>query len=113
MYAIGVIQCPFVDYHVLPAMYLNHHLDGNCQGVLNHLREFYQKDGLFKEFTEAPPNFDLGVLEEYVSPHNKNLLYMLRSKLHGGTYVEREEKANEAERAAAEAAASRPPEDID
>lgn len=95
MESLGVIQCPFVPYHVLPIVFLNHHLDGNCQGVLNHLRKFYQKDKLFTHFKEAPDDFNPGYPEKYLNRNNRNLLYMLEEDLWGEFKRENAKKAQQ------------------
>jgi hypothetical protein len=113
MESIGVIQCPFMDHHIMPAVFLNHHLEGNCQGVLNHLRKFYQKDELITEFKEAPPDYDPGIPDKYLNQQNKNLLYMLTQDLYGAFERDREAKASAASKAAAEADASAETQDVD
>lgn len=114
MESIGVIQCPFFSHHILPATFFNHHLDGNCQGVLNHLRKFYQQDELLTEFKQAPPDYDPGIPEKYLNQQNKNLLYMLDEHMYGKFRKDRADKAKEAERARAEeASGSAVPEEVD
>lgn len=114
MESIGVIQCPFVGHHILPATFFNHHLDGNCQGVLNHLRKFYQQDELLSEFKQAPPDYDPGIPAKYLNQQNRNLLYMLDEHMYGKIRRDREDKANEAEQARAEEASrSAAPEEVD
>lgn len=78
METLGVIKCPFDQNHIVPLTYLNHHLEGNCQEVLNLLRKFYQKEKeKILEYPGAPPDYDPGIPSEYLSEHNKDLLYML------------------------------------
>ena len=113
MESIGVIQCPFASHHILPVVYFNHHLDGNCQGVLNHLKKFYQQ-GLFKDYEQAPPDYDPGIPDKYLSPQNRNLMYMLDEHLFGAFRRERAARESEAEKARAEAAStSEAPEEVD
>lgn len=83
MEELGVIQCPLSEQHILPIIFLDHHLDGNCQEAMNLLRKFYQKEGLLKKFRGAPPDYDSGIPERYLSKHNRDLLYLLAEDMFG------------------------------
>lgn len=114
MESVGVIQCPVVSYHIMPVAFLDHHLDGNCHGVFNLLRKFYQKEEMYQTLSvEAPPSYDPGIPEKYLSKQNKNLLYMIDTDIYGYVHEERAARARQTEEAAAEAAATAPQADVD
>lgn len=91
---LGVIQCPFDQFHILPITFLNHHLEGNCQEVLNLLRKFYQKKDQFGNFAGAPADYDPGIPEKYLNKHNRNLIYLLNEDLYGD-FIRDFDKKNE------------------
>lgn len=111
MESLGVIQCPFDSFHILPITYLNHHLDGNCNAVANLLRKFYQKEDMkFSGFKGAPADYDPGIPDKYLNKQNKDLLYLLNQDLYGDFVAdhERQQGEQEAEPSTSQSSESRP-----
>lgn len=81
---MGVVQCPLSNQHILPIVYLDHHLDGNCQEAMNLLRKFFQTKDMLADYRGAPPDYNPpGIPEGCLSQHNRDLLYLLNENMFG------------------------------
>lgn len=91
---LNVIQCPLDQFHIFPATFLNHHLEGNCQSAQNLLRKFFQRDTkVLEHFKGAPPEFKLDCLDKYLNQHNRDLLYLFHQDLYGPIIKDHENRA--------------------
>lgn len=81
----GLMTCPLHHMHIFPKKFLNHHLEGNCDGAQNALRADFDKPGGYQRYQdiEVPANFLPDVPDDVLNYHNKKLLYILKKDLKG------------------------------